>query len=306
MTAALLIPIAYSIGASFLGVTGAGGIVTVTIIALIAWLLVPLLEILCDGARWSTPIICTAAGIVLVAIGALTVRTSAMHLVPSRLICAIEADSSAAWLAARASAARTNAWTRSALTPFERGPEWIAHFYLQPTAIAAKRVPTLPLPQPAINIWSDSTESGARQLSLRVQGSAGTTALGMRVTDAPVTSAAIDDRAIDTTRYRLRTREWTLWYWAPSESGALLKLIVPAGSTPQLEILAYSLGIPHASGYHDPSTPSQRGSRPIWRRNDSAAKFFGPTGEVRHSPQPLKLFAAPSPDVVRIREILER
>jgi hypothetical protein len=73
-------------------------------------------------------------------------------------------------------------------------------------------------------------------------------ALGMRVTDAPVISAAIDGRAIDTTRYRLHTREWTLWYWAPSDSGALLSLIVPAGSTPKLEILAYSLGIPTLPG----------------------------------------------------------
>jgi hypothetical protein len=64
------------------------------------------------------------------------------------------------------------------------------------------------------------------------------------VTDAPVISAAIDGRAIDTTRYRLYTREWTLWYWAPSDSGALLSLIVPTGSTPKLEVLACSLGIP--------------------------------------------------------------
>src|SRR5437667_3101217 len=244
VTAALLIPIAYLIGAVFLGVTAAGGIVTAAIIALIAWLLVPLLEALCDGARWSTPVICAAAAIVLVGIGVLTVRTSDVHPVPSRLIYAIDADSSDAWLAASASAVRTNAWTRTALAPFSQGPEWIAHFFEQPSALVAKRVPCLSLSQPAINILSDSTTSDARQLSLRVQGSAGTTALGIRVTDAPVISAAIDGHAIDTTRYRLHTRDWTLWYWAPSDSGALLSLIVPAASTPKLEILAYSLGIP--------------------------------------------------------------
>jgi hypothetical protein len=256
VTAALLIPIAYLIGAVFLGVTTAGGIVTAAIIVLIAWLLVPLLEILCDGARWFTPFICAAAAIVLVGIGVLTVRTSDVHPVPSRLIYAVDADSSDAWLASRASAARTDAWTRTALAPFAQGPEWIAHFFEGPTAVVAKRVPTLPLPQPAINILSDSTTSDARQLSLRVQGSAGTTALGMRVTDAPVISAAIDGRAIDTTRYRLHTREWTLWYWAPSDSGAQLSLIVPAGSTPKLEILAYSLGIPTLPGITIPPRPA--------------------------------------------------
>jgi hypothetical protein len=256
VTAALLIPIAYLVGAVYLGVTAAGGIVTVTIIALIAWLLVPLLEVLCDGARWSTPLICTAAAIVLVGIGAITVRTSDVHPVPSRLIYAIDADRSDAWLASRASATRTDAWTRTALAPFAEGPEWIAHFFLQPTAVVAKHVSPLPLPQPAINILSDSTTSDARQLSLRVQGSAGTTALGMRVTDAPVISAAIDGRAIDTTRYRLHTREWTLWYWAPSHSGALLSFVVPAGSTPKLEILAYSLGIPTLPGIMIPPRPA--------------------------------------------------
>jgi hypothetical protein len=274
VTAALLIPIAYSIGAVFLGVTAVGGIVTAAIITLIAWLLVPLLEALCDGARWSTPFICAATTIVLVGIGLLTVRTSDVHPVPSRLIYAIDADSSDAWLASKASAARTDAWTRTALAPFAQGPEWIAHFFLRPTAVVAKRVPTLPLQQPAINILSDSTTSDARQLSLRVQGSAGTTALGMRVTDAPVISAAIDGHAIDTTRHRLHAREWTLWYWAPSDSGALLSLIVPAGSTPKLEILAYSLGIPTLPGITIPPRPAnvvpvQSGDVTIVRRHVS-------------------------------------
>jgi len=256
VTAALLIPIAYLIGAVLLGVTAAGGIVTAAIIGLIMWLLLPLLQILCDGARWSTPLICTAAAIVLVGIGVLTVRTSDVHPDSSRLIYAIDADSSDAWLASRASAARANAWTRTALAPFAQGPEWIAHFFLQPTAVVAKHVPSLPLPQPTINILSDSTTSDARELSLCVQGSAGTIALGMRVTDAPVISAAIDGRAIDTRRYTLHMPEWTLWYWAPSDSGALLTLKLPAGSTAKLEILAYSLGIPPLPGVTIPPRPA--------------------------------------------------
>ncbi len=73
VTAALLIPIAYLIGAVFLGVTAAGGIVTAAIIALIAWLLVPLLEVTmrwralvhaahlccgCDRPRWDRCVNC--------------------------------------------------------------------------------------------------------------------------------------------------------------------------------------------------------------------------------------------------------
>jgi hypothetical protein len=247
VTAALLIPIAYLIGAVFLGVTAAGGIITAAIIALIAWLLVPLLEILCDGTRWSTPLICTAAALVLVGVGALTVRASDVHPVPSMLIYAIDADSSDAWLASRASTARADAWTRTSLGPFTQGPEWIAHMFLYPTAIVARRVPFLPLPQPAIDILSDSTTSD-RQLSLRVQAAADATMLGIRVTGAPVISAAIDGRPVDPTRYRLRTQEWALRYWAPSDAGALLSLTVPTGSTPTLEIIGRSPGIPTLPG----------------------------------------------------------
>src|SRR6516162_712539 len=78
----------------------------------------------------------------------------------------------------------------------------------------------------------------------------------MRVTDAPVIRAAIDGRAIDTRRYRLRTPEWTLWYWAPSDSGALLNLILPVGSKPKLEVLAYPLGIPKLPGVTIPPRPA--------------------------------------------------
>src|SRR5262245_11202693 len=248
VTAALFIPIAYLIGAVLLGVTAAGGIVEAAIIALIVWLLVPLLEIVCNGARWSTPVICAAATIILVGIGALTVRTSDVHPVSSMLMYAIDVDSSEAWLASRASIARTDAWTRTVLAPFAQGPEWIAHFFLWPSAVVAKRVPSLSLPQPAINVLSDSTTNDARQLSLGVQGSTGTTAVAVRVGDAQVISGTIDGRAIYPTRYRLHTQDWVLWYWAPSDSGALLSLVVPAGSTPKLEVLAYSLGIPTLPG----------------------------------------------------------
>lgn len=274
VTGALLIPIAYLIGPVVLGVTAAGGIVAAAIIALIAWLLVPLLEALCNGARWFTPGICAAAAIVLVGIGVLTVRTSDVHPVPSTLLYAVDADSSDAWLASRASMARTSAWTRTTLAPFTSGPEWIGHIFNGPNAIVAKRVPCLALPQADIDMVSDSTKSDARQLSLRVRGSIGTTALGLRVIDASVISATVDGHPIDTRHYRLPVREWTLWYWAPSDSGAILSLTVPAGSTPTLEIVARSAGIPTLPGLailpRPPSVvPVQSGDLTIVRRRVS-------------------------------------
>jgi hypothetical protein len=63
-----------------------------------------------------------------------------------------------------------------------------------------------------------------------------------------VIGAAVDGRSIDMKRYRLRTRDWTLRYWAPSEAGAILSLSVPAASAPKLEIVARSPGIPPLPG----------------------------------------------------------
>jgi hypothetical protein len=144
--------------------------------------------------------------------------------------------------------ARADAWTRTVLAPSIQGPEWIGHVFYRPTPIIAKRVPHLPLASPAVDILSDSTTSNVRELSLRVRASAGTNALGMRVTDALVIGAAVDGRSIDAKRYRLRTPDWTLQYWAPSDSGAILSLRVPAASTPKLEIVARSPGIPALPG----------------------------------------------------------
>jgi hypothetical protein len=249
VTAALLIPIAYLMGAVFLGATSAGGIVTAVVIALIAWLLLPLLETICNtAAQWSTPVICAVAATVLAGIGAVTVRTSHAHPVPSMLLYAIDADTSDAWLASRASIARADAWTRAVLTPSMHGPEWIGHLFYRPTPIIARRVPHLPLTSPAVDILSDSTTNDGRQLSLRVRASPGTTAIRMRVTDAPVIGAAVDGRSIDMKRYRLRTHDWTLQYWAPSEFGAILSLSVPAASSPKLEVVARSPGIPPLPG----------------------------------------------------------
>ena len=249
VTAALLISLAYMLGAVFLGVTSAGGIVTAVVIALVAWLLLPLLETICSTAtRWSTPVICAAGATVLFSIGALTVRTSDAHPVSSVLLYAIDADTADAWLASRASMARADGWTRTVLAPSIQGPEWIGHVFYRPTPIIAKRVPHLPLASPTVDILSDSTTSNVRHLSLSVGASPGTTALGMRVTDALVIGAAVDGRSIDTKRYRLRTPDWTLRYWAPSDSGAIVSLSVPAASTPKLEIVARSPGIPALPG----------------------------------------------------------
>src|SRR4029453_2566599 len=91
-----------------------------------------------------------------------------------------------------------------------RDQNGLGHVFYRPTPIIAKRVPHLPLASPTVDILSDSTTSNVRQLSLRVRASAGTTALGMLVTDAPVISATIDGRAIDTKRYGLRPPRWHL------------------------------------------------------------------------------------------------
>ncbi len=78
----------------------------------------------------------------------------------------------------------------------------------------------------------------------------------MRAIAGTVLGAAADGRAIDTTGYRRRTRQWTLSYAAPPDSGFTLALTMPRGAGITLEIGAQSAGIAPLTGMSIPPRPN--------------------------------------------------
>jgi hypothetical protein len=248
-----LVPIAFAISAIMLGLTGPGGIIAVVFATLVAWLLAPLLETLTTGTRWATPIACTVGALVLLAIGMLTVRRSGEHPVASRLAYVIDADGEGAWLATPASLLSTSAWTQAIVTSTAPSPPWLARAAgMRPVG---RSVPRVSLDGPTATVVGDSLTPNGRKLTVRVGAPRGTIAINMRVSGTPVLLSSIDGRIVDTTRFRRRSTEWVMQYWAPSDSGAIVELTVAPGARATLELSARKDGLPSMPGIAIPSRP---------------------------------------------------
>ena len=105
---------------------------------------------------------------------------------------------------------------------------------------------------PTLTVIADSAIAGERRVVLLVRAAPGTETITMQATDTRVLRAAIDGRAIDTSRYRGGVRPWRLSYTAPPDSGLTLALTVPAGSGVSLDITTRSPGIPSLDGIRLP------------------------------------------------------
>ncbi len=70
----------------------------------------------------------------------------------------------------------------------------------------------------------------------------------METSGAKVLASSIDGRDVDTTRYRDRTREWVMQYWAVPDSGAIVGLSIPANGHIAFDLTARRVGIPAVPG----------------------------------------------------------
>jgi hypothetical protein len=223
--------------------------------SLVALLLVPLLEVVAGGARWSGAPWIAGAAVVCLAIAALTVHRSSDHPLRSALVYAENAESGDAWLGDLGSS--TNAWTREAIG--ERRPDpvpaWTARLSENGDRFTGRKVQRVSLGSPIATLTGDTLINGVRRVELRVTAPAGTTGLVMRARGAKVLESSIDGRAVDTTRYRHRARDWVVQYWAVPDSGAVVALSVPASSRFDFDLAARRPGIPPVPGLTIPPRP---------------------------------------------------
>ena len=195
-------------------------------------------------------------------------RNSPYHPVPSVLVYAEDADASDAWLVEPASLEKRSAWGAAALgdaralvTPgahpvADGPPSWLTNVFGEELRVAVRPAPRISLTAPVATVIADSTTAAGRRLALRVVTAPGTLNVDMRAVSGTVLAAAIDGRAVDTTRYRHRTPRWILSYVAPSDSGFTLALTLPRGGKVTLEIGAQTAGIAPLTGLTVPSRPS--------------------------------------------------
>jgi hypothetical protein len=143
-----------------------------------------------------------------------------------------------------------------------RSPAWSEHLFGFADPFTGRKVQRVALGAPDATLIADSTTNGARHVVLRVSAPAGTTGLLMHARGAPVLTAWIDGRRVDTTRYRsagplrARTSDWVMQYWAVPDTGAIIAFAIPAQSHLELGLAARRDGLPPIPGVTIPPRPA--------------------------------------------------
>jgi hypothetical protein len=251
----LLLPgLMYGASIIMLGVAGAGAIALGVLTSLIVALLAPLISKASAPAPWLGAHWFAGAAILFALVGAFTVRHDAEHPVPTALYYAQNADSSDAWLGTRRG--RRDSWSTEVAGAATPTPAWAARLSSGALSLEARKVDRVPLDVPNAAFIRDTLINGARRVVLRVTAPRGATSLIMRASGAPVLTASIDGRVIDTTRFRYRTSSWVMQYWAVPDSGAIVALSIPVGRKIDFEVVSRVPGIPPVPGVTIPARPA--------------------------------------------------
>jgi hypothetical protein len=247
--------VSFATAAVLLGLSSPWSAALIATVALTSALLLPVVAPIEMDRANRAPRVLAVAAIAVTLLGVFTVRRSADHPVRSALIYAENADSAGAWLLASSGQA-SDAWTRAVLPATTRAPAWTARLLGGYATFVGRRVARLPLDAPAAVLARDTVIKGARRVVLRVTAPPGTTELALFAHGAPVLTASIDGRVIDTTRYRGRAAGWPMGYWAVPDSGAIVALSIPLGASIDVELAARRPGLPAVPGVAIPPRPA--------------------------------------------------
>jgi hypothetical protein len=278
----LVLPMVQVMSLTVLGVVGPGGFAVGLVIALLGWLLLPELELVTNGFRWTGVLATLADGILLVLIAIAGGRRPSDYPVRSILTYAEDADSAGGWLATAGFIAQPHSWEAGVLglgatridprdTSSTSGPRWLTRAFGPEYAMVAAPVARASLAAPTGTIEGDSASTAGRRFRVRIRPAPGTLSIAIRAIEGRVTSASVDGRTIDPGRYRQPQRRWFLDYTGPSDSGFVLDLMVPPDSIPSLELVAQQAGLPPIQGLPIPPRPphvlaSQTGDVSLVRR----------------------------------------
>lgn len=180
---------------------------------------------------------------------------------------AFDVETSRAWFVTLPEFARPGSWSATVLGSSARivvprapshpdaPPEWLTRAMAGESRILAAAARHVAVGAPEVEVVADSSQSGTRRLELRIRPAPETYSIRLRAVDTQVLSASVDGRAIDTTRYRTPSPQWTLGYVDPPIEGFVLTLNVPTERPVQLDVVARSLDLPHVIKASIPSRP---------------------------------------------------
>ena len=252
VTLMILAGLGYAVAAIMLGVSGMGAVALAVLTSLVTWLLLPLIERALLSTRWGGVAACAAAAAVLAIVGLTTIRPNADHPISTSLVYAERPATGEAWLG---SFGARDEWTRTALGTVSPAPAWTAMARGFGGPMVGRTVQRAGLGVPSATLLRDTLIDGARRVVFRVNVPAGTTSLMMHASGAPVVRTAIDARVVDTTRFRRRSREWVMQYWAVPDTGAFVSLAIPVGGHINVDLAAIRPGLPSLQGAQIPARP---------------------------------------------------
>ena len=243
----------YGVSVVTLGVTSIGAVAIAFFVSMLAWLLLPLLATLAGDARLAGAPVLAAVGVLCAIVAALGARSSAASPMHANLAYAEQADSTGAWLAATGD---YTPWLHSAIGELGPMPAWSPRLSDFGARARGRQVQRVALAAPTAKLLHDTTIAGHRRVAIRVTPPHGANTLLLRGSGAPVLSASIDERIVDTTRYRFHGTTWTMQYWAPPDSGFLVALSLPIGARIDFDVAARTPGLPAISGLSIPPRPA--------------------------------------------------
>ncbi len=268
---AVMVPIIALFGPVVLGMIGTGGIATAVLVSLLAALLAPQFEVIAGERRARAASILIVPALALFAFGAVTVRSTIDHPASSLLAYAIDADSSDhdAWLVTPASVAVAGSWGAMALgadpligragdsTITGRLPLWLGSTFGAQSRLAARRVARVAAPGPTAELLSDSVRAEGRVVRLRILSPHAVLATRVQLIGARVSKAAVDGRAIDTTRFRRSQAQWNFEFNAPPDSGFVIDFTLAKGTKSMaLELESMTSGLPTLADVLIPARPA--------------------------------------------------
>ena len=254
VTLFLLPGLLYGASVIMLGVVGPGGIALGVFAALIALLMLPLDVKIFPSLAWREPLKLAGVAAVLALIAMFRVHYNAEHPISTQLVYAQDADSTGAWLGTRGRG--NDDWTRGVVNASKDIPSWVRRIPGAVGMASARQVNRILLDAPEAIYIRDTLLNGSRRVVMRIKAPKGVMAVTMRATGAPVRTASIDERVIDTTRYRYRANAWVMQYWAVPDTGAIVALSIPPGAKIGFEIASLRPGIPAIPGVAIPARPS--------------------------------------------------
>lgn len=253
VTLMMLGGLAFATSAIMLGVSGMGAMALAVVTSLVFWLLLPLIERAVAPTRWPAVAMCGAGAVVLALIGVATIRSSGDHPIPTSLVYAESASSGDAWLG---SFSPRDEWTKAVLGTVRQAPPWTAMARGAGGPMLGRSVSRAGLGAPTATLLRDTLVGGARRVVFRVNVPPGTMSLMMHANGAPVVRTAIDARVVDTTRFRRRSREWVMQYWAVPDTGAFISLAIPVGDHISVDLAAIRPGLPALQDVRIPARPA--------------------------------------------------